>query len=215
MKMLIAFALAAAAAAQVPVTVDVAPVPVAPVLEARPYGVWVHAEAPRHGHCWIWCTLPIDAPDELVGPSGIIAYRLGPVGRAAAAYGIETMAELLTPMRIDLAPAPGAGRQIVAIPLRERHSSDRVPAWAPHPAVLEQLDGIVPRVLIAQRELADPQIEFVRQSAGDQVWQWTWDDAETPILGWARVRARSPIVDCWFVARARDAAARKIGRAHV
>lgn len=210
MRFLIVLFLAATIAAQVPVTVEVTPVPTAPVIEVEPYGVWVHAEAPSAGHCWIWCTLPLDAPEVLIGPSGIVAYRLGQVGTAAATYGIETFAELLAPMRIDLAPASGAGRQIVAIPLRERHASDRVPAWAPHPAVLEQLVGLVPRVTVAQRDLGSPQIEFVRQSAGDQVWQWTWDDAETPIVGGARVRARSPIVDCWFVARARDAAARSL-----
>ncbi|HMQ20990.1 MAG TPA: hypothetical protein PKE00_00775, partial [Planctomycetota bacterium] len=210
MKILMAFALAAAAAAQVPVTVDVAPVLTAKGTVVEPYGVWIHAEAPMSGHCFIWCTLPAEAPAVLVGPSGIVAYRVSQLGSEISAYGIETFADLLTPMRVGFAPAPGAGLQLVAIPLREMQSSDRVTGFAPHPAVLESLAEIVPQITVGDRTLAAPTVEFASQDVGAQWWTCTWDDTESPVIGWVRVRPRSPLVDLWLVARSRDAAPRRV-----
>lgn len=184
-------------------SVHVEPVPVARP-EAPPWSAWVVVEAPERGHAWIRCALPLDAPPVIVGPNGILGYRLSAIGDHGALYGIESFGEMLAPLDVAMTPAPRAHTQIARVPFRAPQFGDQVPqAWL-HPAVLDDRQALLPHVEIGGVDLGAPRIDLEQTSLAHQRWHLVWSTPTHLIESWALIQMRSPIVDWWWVARTRN-----------
>ena len=157
------------------------------LLSAPTAAQWtVDADLPKSGHVWAVGPLPVSAPDVLVGPHGVRAYRLETLGEQCAIYGLETFAEFVDGP-IELEPGTDA---------------DGIALWWAHPAVLDDPAAVAGRVSIDGQPSKGAQWTIVQDGEHRKRFRAVHDTGAHWAVLWCDVFARSPVVHvAGFVAR--------------
>lgn len=160
-------------------------------LAAQPQVYTIDVEAPEAGHFWAVGPLPIDAPPVLVGLKGARAYRLETLGDHSAIYGFEGLGELATAEPITMVGA---------------ESTDGIPQWWPHPAVMDDLTQLQGSVVVDGHPSRTIDLTHEQRGEFRQRFRAVHDCGPYVAVFWLDIYARSPAVQVAGFVAAKDRA---------
>ena len=186
-------------------TTDAAPV-AEPTIEHDGYAV--RFQAPARGHFYATISLPMSAPQYLVGDRGIRATRMRALGDHNYIYAIEGFADVLNPKLIH----EGGETMMVEMDLRPAGEEFTPNPWVLHDAVRDDFAELVPEITIGGESVTGIAIKPVDESITHKRLSIEVMTKSYGMVMYPDLMARSPIVEMPGLVRRLDGKAAGIVR---